>query len=833
MKKIIIIAGIIIIILVALLAVTPLFFRQTLLDKTKIAINKNINAKVEFNDLNLSLLRNFPKLTLGLTDVIVTGKEEFLTDTLLSVESLRTKTSLCQLFNRENIGIEEIILIRPHLKLIAGKTGNVNWDIVPAGETAPESDENGLKLNLDKIEVSDAKFVYDDRETDMLLNIEEINIDISGKMYGSTATLRAEGKSNRFSLAYGGINYISDLSVETSSLLAMDYDKMDIGIKENELLVNRLPMEVTGNIQVPGDSMFFDLQLKTKESGFDNFLALVPPEYEEYLKNIQTSGTAVINGAIKGWYFDEEYPSVDVALDVKEGNLHYADLPEEIRNISADVSVTKPRGVLDLTEISVRKAHAEVKNSPVDLTLLLKNIVSDPYFNGSLTGNVDFNDVKDALPLDSVNITGIIDANVIVEGNYSSIENEEYNKIKSDGNITLSNFIYEATGLTQNIVIPNGNLEFTPSAVKLTGFNMKVGQSDLRLSGNLNNYLEYILKDGVLAGTMELTSPLVNLNELLRLQVDKKSPASQPQPEVVEENGEEIKEKLVFDIPADINFTFHSEIDKVIFERLPITNVNGLITARNGKLVLNGLSMNMLNGEMVLTGSYQNTPANQPLFDFGLEMKKFDIPQAYQTLTGIQKMLPVAGYSEGNFSSDLQVDGQMNQGFNLIASSVNGSGSIMTQNLRIIESPLFNQLNGLLREEKLNNVEVGDFRANVEIKNGQIDLKPFVTRIAGQETTIKGNINTQNIVDLQMNFNVERGAFGSDIQNILSALPGEERIDYIPAAVEIKGPVKNPEVKVNLEEARKKIAEEIKKSTRKDIKKSLNKLGEGLKNLLK
>jgi len=833
MKKIIIIAGIIIIILVALLAVTPLFFSQTLQNKKKTTINKNINAKVEFNDLNLSLLRNFPKLTLGLTDVIVTGKEEFQADTLLSVPSLMIKTSLCQLFNKESIGIEEIILIRPHLKLIAGKTGNVNWDIAQAGEPAPESDENGLKFNLDKIEISDAKFVYDDRETDMLLNIEDINIDISGKMYGSTATLHAEGKSDRFSLAYGGVNYISDISIETSSLLTMDYDKMNIGIKENELLVNRLPMEVTGNIQVPGDSMFFDLQLKTKKSGFDNFLALVPPDYEEYLKDIQTSGTAVINGVIKGWYFDEDYPSVDLALDVKEGNFHYADLPEEIGNISADVSVMKPQGVLDLTEISVRKAHAEVKNSPVDLTLLLKNIVSDPYFNGSLAGNVDFNDVKDALPLDSVNITGIIDVNLIVEGNYSSIENEDYNKIKSDGNITLSNFVYEAIDLTQNIVIPNGNLEFTPSAVKLTGFNMKVGQSDFRFSGNLNNYLEYILKDGILAGTMELTSPLVNLNELLRLQVDKKSPASQPQPEVVEENVKEIKEKLVFDIPADINFTFQSEIDKVIFERLPITNVNGLITARNGKLVLNGLSMNMLNGEMVITGAYQNTPANQPLFDFGLEMKKFDIPQAYQTLTGIQKMLPIAGYSEGNFSSDLQVDGQLNQDFNLIASSVNGSGSIMTQNLRIIESPLFNRLNGLLREEKLNNVQVDDFKADVEIKNGQIDLKPFVTRLAGQETTIKGNINTQNIVDLQMNFNVERGAFGSDIQNILSALPGEERIDYIPAAVEIKGPVKNPEVKVNLEEARKKIAEEIKKSTREDIKKSLNKLGEGLKNLFK
>ena len=62
---------------------------------------------------------------------------------------------------------------------------------------------------------------------------------------------------------------------------------MDISIIENELLINRLPMQVTGLIQMPSDSTFFDLTMKTKDSGFENFLALVPPGYEDYLKKIK------------------------------------------------------------------------------------------------------------------------------------------------------------------------------------------------------------------------------------------------------------------------------------------------------------------------------------------------------------------------------------------------------------------------------------------------------------------------------------------------------------------------------------------------------------------
>jgi hypothetical protein len=48
--------------------------------------------------------------------------------------------------------------------------------------------------------------------------------------------------------------------------------------------------------------------------------------------------------------------------------------------------------------------------------------------------------------------------------------------------------------------------------------------------------------------------------------------------------------------------------------------------------------MNTLGGELKLTGSYENTAQNQPLVDFGFEIIKFDIPVAFQSLTGFQNM---------------------------------------------------------------------------------------------------------------------------------------------------------------------------------------------------
>ncbi|MGM0620414.1 MAG: AsmA family protein, partial [Bacteroidota bacterium] len=561
MKKTLIIIGIIVVLLIASLAAIPLFFKQTLMEKTKTTINKNVNAEVEFADLKLSLLRNFPKLTLELKDVLVTGKGEFQTDTLMAMPSLQANTPLGSLFNRDQIGIEEIILVSPRLNLVVGKSGDANWDIAKeSGEVSETTEESGMELQLEKIEITDANFIYDDRELDMLLQLVNININISGEMYGTAAQLLAEGTSEKLSLNYEGSNYISNLSIETRTMLNVDYDKMDIEIQENELLVNRLPLEVLGLIQMPNDSMFFDLQLKTKESGFDNFLALVPPGYEEYLEDIETSGTATISGTVKGFYLGDDYPALDIKMDVVDGNLHYADLPEEIKNISADVSIVKPQGVLDLTEVNVKKAHAEVKNSPVDLSLTLKNLVSDPYFDGNFIGKVNFNELKEALPLDSVNIAGLIDANLVVKGNYSAIENEQYDKIRSDGTVLLNQFVYESPSLTQRILVPEGKLDFSPQAVTLSGLNMNIGQSDFQLAGNVTNYLNYILKDGTLAGNLQLNSALVNLNELLRLQVaDDSNTEEAPQTdESNEDTLEQEEEVLVFDVPDNIDFSFRS-----------------------------------------------------------------------------------------------------------------------------------------------------------------------------------------------------------------------------------------------------------------------------------
>ena len=838
MRKSIIIIAIVVVVLAGIFIAVPVFFKPALVEGIKTALNRQFNAEIKFEKSDISLFRNFPGVTLELHKLVIKGKEEFENDSLLAIENFRARMNLFSLFKKNEGKIDEISLIQPTLNLIVGKTGNVNWDITANSEqesevkvkSVSETEVEPFSLQLEKIKITDAKLVYLDREINLIQVFNGVDMDVKGKMYGASTELVAEGKAENYSVDYNGVKYISNITLETKSLLNIDYEKMVIFIIESELLVNRLPMQVNGSIQIPSDSTYFDLTLKAKDSGFENFLALVPPEYEKYLAKIKTSGSGCVSGTVKGLYFDEIYPAVDFKIEVVNGNLKYADLPEEIKNIKAEISVKKPQGNLDLTEVRIKNAHVEIKNNPVDLTLLLKNLYSDPYFDGAFVGMINFDQLRNALPLDSVNVSGTIDANLFARGNYSSIEKEEYDKIKSDGIILLDNFLYDSPHLTQKILVQEGKLDFSLQSVNFSQLNVKVGQSDFKLSGKVYNYLNYFLKDGVLQGDLQLVSSFVNLNELLRLQKKQEKNKIENMNSADAQVNSPVSgspEKLVFDVPQSIDFIFRSDIEKAVFDKLPISNIKGTITARCGKLILNGLDMNMLDGELKLSGSYENTIQNQPFVDFGLDVNKFDIPAAYQSLTGFRKMMPVAGQSQGKISTVLKMKGQLTPDFKIIPASVDGNGLLITENLRIVDSPVFKQLKGILLPEKLKNVEIDDFTGNFIIKNGNIDLKPFKTKVAGQETTVFGNLSAENLLNMKLDFKVNRDVFGNDIQNILSVIPGNKKIDMLPAGVIITGPVGNPEVKLELDEARKIVTNAAKS----ELQNSLDQIGKGLKKL--
>jgi hypothetical protein len=260
-----------------------------------------------------------------------------------------------------------------------------------------------------------------------------------------------------------------------------------------------------------------------------------------------------------------------------------------------------------------------------------------------------------------------------------------------------------------------------------------------------------------------------------------------------------------------------------------IENVRGNILVQNQKMILQDLRLNMLDGSLKMNGSYENTEQAQPLFDVGFTISDFDIPTMARTLDGFRKMVPGSENSSGRLHAELQLKGRFDEKLNLISESASGTGKFGTKKLVIVNSPLFRQLGGIIKKEKLQRVDVGDFTAELRIDKGNVQLLPFETRVMGQSTKVSGILSAESMLEMQLDFMVDRSVIGNDIQNILAVIPGNEKIKQLPASVKIDGPTSNPKVHPDLSVTTKAVAD----ATKDDLKNTLDKLGKSIFKFLK
>jgi len=847
MKKGLIIAGIVFVVLLGILIAIPFVFRDAILEKTVATINRNLNVTIGFSDFRLSLIKDFPKASIRLRDFTVTGKGSFENDTLLSVKSLRTSFSVLDLFSPDDLTINEIILDQANLKLLVNAKNEVNWQIFPDEKepvAQPEAESGtSFGMKLSKIEIKNGNVVYLDETLPMRVDFNGINMLLDGKMYGSDTRLNVNGVSEHVNLLYDGVNYISKSRLGIKSILDINFDNSFYRFSEGELLVNNLPLDLQGTFSNPGDTIYFDLGFASKASTLGEILALTPPEYESYLKDLRATGNASFSGSFKGFYFGDSYPDLQVQLRLAGGNARYASMPEEIKNISGNFAIIKPQGGFNKTVISISNAHFEIRNNPMDLDLQLSNLLDDLRFDGKIAGRLNFDHLKEALPLDSLDLAGLLDINLGVKGNYSAIENKKYERIQTDGLISVSNFVYTSKDMNAPVQIASGKLDFAPERINLRQMDMRIGQSDLALSGSVSDYYPYIFSGGTLRGSMQLQSNYLNLNELMQLQVE--PPKPEPVPQATKENRRrrsdpqpaskpaETASASAFKVPELVNLAIQADVKRALYDQLNISNINGQVVINDGKMDLRGVRMNLLDGEMRLAGSYANTPQNQPIVDMTIDLNSFDIPTAFQSMNLVRKYLPIAQQSKGRFSTTLNLKGQLNENMVLMMSSLNGTGLFQSFNVQVLNSPVFNKIKSVLNEERLRDLRIDDFAANFTIENGNLMLRPFETKIAGQQAVFSGRLNVDNLLDMQIGFLINRDALNSNIQNTLGFIPGQQNIQVIPVGIAIKGPVNDPSVNVDLSDARNLVKQEVKNATKEEIQKTINRVGEGLRKLLK
>ena len=766
MKKVLIIILIIILVIISALIVTPLLFKEQLLQKAKEIANTSVNAKVDFSDFRLNLFSDFPRLTVSLQDVSVVNREPFEGDTLVGFDEFNASVDLMSIIKKDAIRVRSILLDRPVVNGIILEDGTANWDIaIPSEEVKPaedttEAETMDLKVALKKFEIRNARLVYDDRKANMKASAENLNFILAGDLSQDFSSLAIQSETEKLNFVYDGVRYLKDAALNMVLNLDADLANSVYTLKENEIILNALELRFDGKVALPdSETVSVDMTFDAPTTEFKSLLSMVPAVYMQDFQDVRADGKLSLKGDINGIFKGEITPSTNVELIVDKARFSYPDLPKSAENININVQVKYDGVQNDNSIVDVNLFHAELGGNPVDLKMHLITPISDPQVNAQLLAKIDFASLRDVIPLEDINISGKLDADVDIMGKMSSIVNERYEEFKADGTIHLQNFEYRSPDVPQPVFIQQSILNFSPQFVQLEAFDANVGSSDFHLKGNLENFIPFILADGTVKGSLDLNSELIDVNEFL--------PEGEETEEVV---AKDTTVMTVIEVPGNIDFTLTSKLKKVKYDKIEIDNVNGLILVKDRKVLLTNLSLDLLQGSMVMSGEYNTQDITTPFVDLKLDIKSIDIPSAFNSFNTIRVLVPVAERVKGNVSTNLSLTTFLDKHMQPVMNSLLGVGRLMSSSVQLNNSKTFEKIGSLIKNDRFKVLDLNDLDIDFEVRNGRVYVKPFDIKLDQSKLNISGDQGIDLTMNYIMKMTIPKSELGSEIGSALDGL---------------------------------------------------------------
>ncbi len=813
-KKIGLITAAVLAALLLLMVILPIVFKGNIVTKVKQMANESLLAKLDFQAVDISLFRSFPQLDIRLNDLTISGINEFEGKTLLSVATLSTSVSLSSLWKSDGITVSEIIFKNPQVNFLVNPTGKANWDIVkPSATGSSKEGKSPMKVALSKIQLLNTALSYQDDQSKMIARFKEGNFDLSGFLQGSDSKLNFTGKADSISFEYGGKKLVSGMKVSGEGALQANFDQMNFRFLDNKFKINQLPVELQGTFVMGDKADQYDLTFKSDGASLDELISFLPPGQQQKLKTYEKGGTLSFSGAVKGTYSDQTFPALQADLKLVNGRLKYPSKPDEINKIGIEATLSKPQGPMDSLKIAIHKMEATIAGHPVIADLSVTSPVSNPFLAGDVVGEIDFSTLKQTIPLDSMEISGMARANIHFSGPYSAIDKGEYDKFQTKGDISLLDFAYRSPIFPDRLGIQSAGFTFNSKEVTISSMKGKLGQSDFTVDGSFANYWAYILKNGTVQGNIKVKSNQLDVTQLMN-------------------GGTQTADTIHSDpyvIPDRIDLTVQADVDKMLYSRMEIRNTTGKLVIKDQKLNLDQLSMNLLKGRMVISGVYAAKENNPADFNFKMDIKDFDLPTAYQSVGLVRHLLPIAGNSKGTFLSGLTLSGTLGKGYAPNFAALNGGGQISLKGIELVGTNMFTEIGKYFRKDLFTNVKVNDFVSNLTITNGAVSISTFTTKIANQEVTISGSQSLALDLNYQLNFKVNKSDLSSDVTGLIGFVPGTENIEKYPIKINVVGNLKKPDIKVDLSEAKDLVAKEFSKKAKSTLQDAAKKFGlEGL-----
>ncbi|TWO32101.1 AsmA family protein [Seonamhaeicola sediminis] len=791
MKKALKITGIAILIITSLLIMLPFAFQGKIKDMVKRFINQNLNAKVEFSDVSLSFIRNFPQAQVRVNDLIITNFKPFKDETFATAKDISFTISIKELFKKvsdDPIVINTISIDEALLNLKTDKLGNNNYDITKEKENQSNSESKGnFTFDIQDYKINNSAFYYIDEGSDILIHITELNHEGHGFFSTEVSELNTQSKAN-LSISLDSTNYLNSNPIKLDALIDLDLENSKYSFKDNKGYINDLPIEFQGFVKLLENGQQIDITFENPESDFKNFLAVIPKTYSKNIEDVQTSGEFKVKGSIKGLNSEETIPNLDIKISSNNASFKYPDLPKRVSNISIETELKNETGHINDTYININALNFKIDEDVFKSSATLKNLTKNMLVNAKIDGVLNLENITKVYPLELKNpLTGVLKGNIHTSFDMNAIETNTYQRIKNSGSVSITDFVFSSEDIVNPIHISQANMTFNPGTVSLKNFKAKAGESDISATGTINNLLGFLLSNNTLKGNFNVNSNLFKVSDFMN------------EDKTVSENNKTSGDKESLKIPDFLECIISTTAQTVVYDNLNLKNVTGTLFIKDQKASLQNMTSSIFDGKLAINGDV-STIEKTPIFNLNIGASDFDISQSFKNLELFQNLAPIAKLLQGKLNTSLNLSGSLDEEFSPVLSSVSGDAlaELLTTKINI-EDGILSKLGSSINFIDFEKLDLKNVKTKLEFANGKVAVKPFNFKYQDIKIEVWGAHGFDKSLDYNAVFNVPAKYLGSEVNRLISQINDVQVNNItIPVTANITGIFTKPIVKTDL-----------------------------------
>ena len=335
----------------------------------------------------------------------------------------------------------------------------------------------------------------------------------------------------------------------------------------------------------------------------------------------------------------------DVAADILVNSLSFA-MGDSIRLVSDNINLkgllqtknNKPEAVLSL---NLGKTTAELIPDKVDVEKVTFHLTLNPltkemakYFSFSLAENVQ-------PKTDTIIVS--VDTTAKQETDYLKLLDELLDEFDFNLLLDIKNAKVATDLIPLQTEIPSFNISLNKDMLKLLDTRIRVGGSNIALSGHINNIQSVVFDKGIVKGNINLSSDLLDCNELLYAFTSADGDG------ISKEAHQEMLDTipLLVTIPKNVNVEVNTNIKQLLFNKANFRDVTGRIVVRNQHALLDNLTLVSDIGEIKILMLYEAVSNKRAVAGVDLFMDKVDIKKLIENLPMVDTMFPMLKSFEG------------------------------------------------------------------------------------------------------------------------------------------------------------------------------------------